>query len=44
MGKFIEKYFDLTAPGVKYDINKYISNGWYIYDLGVTLAILRKDI
>ena len=44
MTNFIEKYFDLSEPYIDYDIKKYLANGWYIYDQGLTLIILRKNI
>lgn len=42
--KFIEQYFDLTIPGVEYDIKKYLVNGWFIFHQGFTLVIMRKYI
>jgi hypothetical protein len=40
----IEKYFDLTAPGVEYDIKKYLANGWKITHRGLTLIIMQKEV
>jgi hypothetical protein len=40
----IEKYFDLTQPGVEYDINRYLANGWKIIHRGLTLIIMEKDV
>jgi hypothetical protein len=40
----IEKYFDLTQPGVEYDINRYLANGWKITHQGLTLIIMEKDV
>ena len=44
MNNFIEKYFDLSEYGIEHDINKYLANGWYIYEQGLTLLIMRKNI
>ena len=41
---YIEKYIDLTEFGAEQQINKYIANGWFIHDNGLTLVILRKYI
>lgn len=40
----LEKYIDLTTPGADYDIKAHIANGWYIFDKGRTLIILRKNV
>lgn len=41
---YIEQYIDLTEYGAEQDINRYIANGWYIHDYGLTLVILRKPV
>lgn len=40
----LQKMFDLSNPFIEYDINKYIANGWYIVDKGLTYITLEKII
>ena len=40
----IEKCIDLLAVDAEYQIRKHIANGWYIHHLGLTIAIMRKEI
>lgn len=39
-----EIYIDLTEYGAEHTINSYIANGWYIHDMGLTNAILRRTV
>lgn len=40
----IEKIIDLLEPSAEDEVLKYLANGWYIYDEGMTYIIMRKDI
>lgn len=40
----IEKIIDLLELGASQDVLKYLANGWYVYDEGLTYVIMRKDI
>ena len=44
MTNFIEKYIDNCEAGAAHTINAYLANGWFIYDQGLTLTIMRKNI
>lgn len=39
-----EKYIDLTECDAQHQINRYLANGWYIHDQGLTLLIMRKEV
>ena len=40
----LEAYIENKAVDYEQQLCRYLANGWYIYSLGLTITIMRKDI